>query len=104
MEVDDHGYIPVDARLRTNVPHIYAVDVIGQPMLAHKAHEGHVAAEVIAGEDRTFRPSIPSIPAIRKWRGWEKRKKPKLRVWITKHPRSPGRRPVALWLQPRQLV
>ena len=64
VEVDDHGYIPVDARLRTNVPHIYAVgDVIGQPMLAHKGvHEGHVAAEVIAGEDRTFQPeAIPSI-------------------------------------------
>ena len=64
VEVDDHGYIPVDTRLRTNVPHIYAVgDVIGQPMLAHKGvHEGHVAAEVIGGEDRTFQPeAIPSI-------------------------------------------
>ena len=52
VAVSDRGFIPVDIQMRTNVPHIFAIgDIIGQPMLAHKAvHEGHVAAEVIAGE------------------------------------------------------
>ncbi|HET9074579.1 MAG TPA: dihydrolipoyl dehydrogenase [Solirubrobacteraceae bacterium] len=51
VHVDARGFIPVDAQLRTNVPNIFAIgDVVGQPMLAHKAtHEGKVAAEVIAG-------------------------------------------------------
>jgi dihydrolipoamide dehydrogenase len=50
--VTDRGFIPVDVQMRTNVPNIFAIgDLVGQPMLAHKAvHEGHVAAEVIAGE------------------------------------------------------
>jgi dihydrolipoamide dehydrogenase len=50
--VTDRGFIPVDIQMRTNVPHIFAIgDIVGQPMLAHKAvHEAHVAAEVIAGE------------------------------------------------------
>ncbi len=50
--VGDRGFIPVDIQMRTNVAHIFAIgDVVGQPMLAHKAtHEGHVAAEVAAGE------------------------------------------------------
>ncbi|WP_114649972.1 dihydrolipoyl dehydrogenase [Pseudothauera hydrothermalis] len=50
--VNERGFIPVDAQMRTNVPHIFAIgDIVGQPMLAHKAvHEGHVAAEVAAGE------------------------------------------------------
>ncbi len=50
--VGERGFIPVDAQMRTNVAHIFAIgDVVGQPMLAHKAvHEGHVAAEVAAGE------------------------------------------------------
>jgi dihydrolipoamide dehydrogenase len=52
VAVTDRGYINVDIQMRTNVPHIFAIgDVVGQPMLAHKAvHEAHVAAEVIAGE------------------------------------------------------
>ncbi|MGQ9724386.1 MAG: dihydrolipoyl dehydrogenase [Tepidimonas sp.] len=52
VAVNDRGFIPVDVQMRTNVPHIFAVgDIVGQPMLAHKAvHEAHVAAEVIAGE------------------------------------------------------
>ena len=52
VTVTDRGFIPVDVQMRTNVPHIFAIgDLVGQPMLAHKAvHEGHVAAEVIAGE------------------------------------------------------
>ena len=52
VAVTDRGFINVDIQMRTNVPHIFAIgDIVGQPMLAHKAvHEGHVAAEVIAGE------------------------------------------------------
>ena len=52
VDVTDRGFINVDIQMRTNVPHIFAIgDIVGQPMLAHKAvHEGHVAAEVIAGE------------------------------------------------------
>ena len=52
VAVSERGFIDVDIQMRTNVPHIFAIgDVVGQPMLAHKAvHEAHVAAEVIAGE------------------------------------------------------
>ncbi|MDO5290983.1 MAG: dihydrolipoyl dehydrogenase [Pseudomonadota bacterium] len=52
VAVTDRGFIHVDVQMRTNVPHIFAIgDIVGQPMLAHKAvHEAHVAAEVIAGE------------------------------------------------------
>ena len=52
VDVTERGFINVDKQMRTNVSHIFAIgDVVGQPMLAHKAvHEGHVAAEVIAGE------------------------------------------------------
>jgi len=64
IEVDERGFIPVDAHMQTNVPHIYAIgDIVGNPMLAHKAvHEGHVAAEVIAGLPALFDPmTIPSV-------------------------------------------
>jgi dihydrolipoamide dehydrogenase len=65
VTVDDAGFIPVDAQLRTNVPWIYAIgDIVGEPMLAHKAsHEGKVATEVIAGvPGAAFDPrSIPSV-------------------------------------------
>jgi dihydrolipoyl dehydrogenase len=65
VTVDDAGFIPVDRQLRTNVPGIYAIgDVVGGPMLAHKAsHEGKVAAEVIAGvPGAEFDPrTIPSV-------------------------------------------
>jgi dihydrolipoamide dehydrogenase len=52
VSVSERGFINVDIQMRTNVPHIFAIgDIVGQPMLAHKAvHEAHVAAEVIAGE------------------------------------------------------
>jgi len=52
ITVNERGFIPVNIQMRTNVSHIFAIgDIVGQPMLAHKAvHEGHVAAEVIAGE------------------------------------------------------
>ena len=54
VTVTDRGFIPVDIQMRTNVAHIFAVgDIVGQPMLEHKAvHEAHVAAEVIAGEQK----------------------------------------------------
>ena len=65
VTVDPQGFIPVDSRMRTNVPGIYAIgDVVGGPMLAHKAtHEGKVAAEVIAGQaGAEFDPrAIPSV-------------------------------------------
>ncbi|MET0089443.1 MAG: dihydrolipoyl dehydrogenase [Candidatus Thiodiazotropha sp.] len=64
VNVDERGFIPVDATMRTNVPNIYAIgDVVGQPMLAHKAtHEAKVAAEVIAGLPSSFDPlTIPSV-------------------------------------------
>ena len=62
--VNAHGFIPVDKQQRSNVPHIYAVgDIVGDPMLAHKAtHEGKVAAEVIAGHKTSFDAlTIPSV-------------------------------------------
>lgn len=64
VQVDDRGFIAVDNQMRTNVPHIYAIgDIVGQPMLAHKAvHEGHVAAEVIAGEKAYFDARV--IPSV----------------------------------------
>ena len=64
VTVDEAGFIPVDAQMRTNVPHIFAIgDIVGQPMLAHKAtHEGKVAAEVISGMKSFFEPmTIPSV-------------------------------------------
>ncbi len=64
VTVDERGFIPVDRQLRTNVPWIHAIgDIVGGPMLAHKAtHEGHVAAEVIAGHDVEFDArTIPSV-------------------------------------------
>ena len=64
VAVDERGFIPVDSQLRTNVPHIFAIgDIVGQPMLAHKAvHEGHVAAEAAAGQKSYFdSKQIPSV-------------------------------------------
>jgi len=63
--VGDRGFIPVDVQMRTNVPHIFAIgDIVGQPMLAHKAvHEGHVAAEVAAG-DQHARFDARVIPSV----------------------------------------
>jgi dihydrolipoamide dehydrogenase len=64
VNVDNNGFIPVDKQQRTNVPHIFAIgDIIGQPMLAHKAvHEGKVAAEVIAGHKTHFDAlTIPNV-------------------------------------------
>ena len=64
VTADDHGFISVDKQLRTNVAHIFAIgDVVGQPMLAHKAmHEGKVAAEVTAGKNSFFDARV--IPSV----------------------------------------
>jgi dihydrolipoamide dehydrogenase len=64
MNVDERGFIAVDKQMRTNIPHIYAIgDVVGNPMLAHKAvHEGKIAAEVIAGMPSQWQAlTIPSV-------------------------------------------
>jgi dihydrolipoamide dehydrogenase len=64
VAVTERGFIEVDRQMRTNVPHIFAIgDIVGQPMLAHKAvHEGHVAAEAAAGEKSFFDARV--IPAV----------------------------------------
>jgi len=64
VSVSDRGFIAVDTQMRTNVPHIFAIgDIVGQPMLAHKAvHEGHVAAEVACGEKSYFDARV--IPSV----------------------------------------
>ena len=64
VAVDDRGFIAADQQMRTNVSHIFAIgDIVGQPMLAHKAvHEGHVAAEAAAGQKSFFdAKQIPSV-------------------------------------------
>jgi len=64
VKVDPHGFVRVDGQRRTAEPSIYAIgDVVGEPMLAHKAsHEGRVAAEAIAGHQVAFEPR--AIPAV----------------------------------------
>jgi len=64
VQATDRGFIAVDRQMRTNVPHIFAIgDLVGQPMLAHKAtHEGKVAAEVCAGEKSEFVARV--IPSV----------------------------------------
>ena len=64
VAVTDRGFIEVDRQMRTNVPHIFAIgDIVGQPMLAHKAvHEAHVAAEVAAGQKSFFDARV--IPSV----------------------------------------
>jgi dihydrolipoamide dehydrogenase len=65
VAVNERGFIPVDKQMRTNVAHIFAIgDIVGQPMLAHKAvHEAHVAAEVASGDDKAMFDArvIPSV-------------------------------------------
>jgi dihydrolipoamide dehydrogenase len=64
VTVSDRGFIAVDAQMRTNQPHIFAIgDIVGNPMLAHKAvHEGHVAAEAAAGQKSFFDARV--IPSV----------------------------------------
>ncbi len=74
VTVNERGFVPVDNQMRTNVPGIFAIgDIVGQPMLAHKAsHEAKVAAEVAAGHKAFFdaRVILPWPTRIRKWPGW----------------------------------
>ena len=64
VNVTKQGFIPVDGQLRTNVPHIFGIgDIVGEPMLAHKAtHEGKLAAEIIAGQKAAF--DVRTIPSV----------------------------------------
>ena len=64
VDLDDHGFVKVDAQMRTNHSHIFAIgDIAGQPMLAHKAsHEGVLVAEVIAGQNRVY--DAKTVPAV----------------------------------------
>jgi len=64
ITIDEQGFIPVTRQQRSNVPHIFAIgDIVGQPMLAHKAaHEGRVAAEVAAGQKSSFDAAV--IPSV----------------------------------------
>ena len=64
VQVTERGFIPVDKQMRTNVPHIFAIgDLVGQPMLAHKAtHEGKLAAEVAAGQKKEWVARV--IPSV----------------------------------------
>ena len=64
IQVNERGFIPVDQQMRTNLPHIFAIgDIVGEPMLAHKAtYEGKLAAEIIAGHKAIFDArTIPSV-------------------------------------------
>ena len=64
INVSERGFIPTDKEMRTNIPHIFAIgDIVGNPMLAHKGvHEGHVAAEVAAGQKSGFDTTV--IPSV----------------------------------------
>ncbi|MGZ9058777.1 MAG: dihydrolipoyl dehydrogenase [Burkholderiaceae bacterium] len=103
VTVTERGFIEVDRQMRTNVPHIFAIgDIVGNPMLAHKAvHEGHVAAEVAAGEKSYFDARvIPSVaytdPEIA-WAGIteEEAKAQKIKVKVGKFPWQASGRAIA---------
>ncbi len=104
VEVDGQGFIQTDANFATTVPHIYAIgDVIGQPMLAHKAaHEGMVLADRVAGKDVGFEPkAIPAVvftdPAVA-WAGYTEAeaKEKNLDIVMKKMPWSASGRAVTL--------
>ena len=103
IAVDQRGYIAVDKQMRTNVAHIYAIgDVVGQPMLAHKAvHEAHVAAEAAAGQKSIFDARvIPSVaytdPEIA-WVGLteDEAKKQGIKIGVGKFPWAASGRAIA---------
>ncbi len=103
VSVNDRGFISVDGQMRTNVPHIFAIgDIVGQPMLAHKAvHEGHVAAEVAAGQksyfDATVIPSVAYTDPEIAWVGLteEEAKKQGIKVGVGKFPWAASGRAIA---------
>jgi dihydrolipoamide dehydrogenase len=103
VAVNERGFISVDAQMRTNIPHIYAIgDIAKQPMLAHKAvHEGHVAAEAAAGQKSYFDARvIPSVaytdPEIA-WAGLteEEAKKQGVKFGVAKFPWTASGRAIA---------
>ena len=103
VTVNERGFIPVDAQMRTNIPHIYAIgDIANLPMLAHKAvHEGHVAAEAAAGQKSYFDARvIPSVaytdPEIA-WAGSteEEAKKDGIKFGVAKFPWAASGRAIA---------
>jgi len=103
VTVNERGFIPVDAQMRTNIPHIYAIgDIAKLPMLAHKAvHEGHVAAEAAAGQKSYFDARvIPSVaytdPEIA-WAGSteEEAKKDGIKFGVAKFPWAASGRAIA---------
>jgi dihydrolipoamide dehydrogenase len=103
VKVGERGYIEVDSQMRTNVPHIFAIgDIVGQPMLAHKAvHEGHVAAEAAAGHKSHFDARvIPSVAYTDPEVAWvglteEEAKDKGVRVGAAKFPWSASGRAIA---------
>ena len=103
IAVDQRGYIAVDRQMRTNVPHIYAIgDIVGQPMLAHKAvHEGHVAAEAAAGQKSFFDARvIPSVAYTDPEVAWvglteDEAKKQGVKIGVGKFPWAASGRAIA---------
>ena len=103
VAVNERGFIAVDGQMRTNVPHIFAIgDIVGQPMLAHKAvHEGHVAAEAAAGQksyfDATVIPSVAYTDPEIAWVGLteEEAKKQGIKVGVGKFPWAASGRAIA---------
>ena len=103
VTVNERGFIPVDSQMRTNVPNIFAIgDVVGQPMLAHKAvHEGHVAAEAATGLKSHFDARvIPSVAYVDPEIAWvgvseEEAKKQGLRYSVGKFPWAASGRAIA---------
>jgi dihydrolipoamide dehydrogenase len=103
IAVDQRGYIAVDKQMRTNVAHIYAIgDVVGQPMLAHKAvHEAHVAAEAAAGQKSIFDARvIPSVAYTDPEVAWvglteDEAKKQGIKIGVGKFPWAASGRAIA---------
>ena len=103
VSVDQRGYIAVDKQMRTNVAHIYAIgDVVGQPMLAHKAvHEAHVAAEAAAGQKSFFDARvIPSVAYTDPEVAWvglteDEAKKQGIKIGVGKFPWAASGRAIA---------
>jgi dihydrolipoyl dehydrogenase len=103
IAVDERGFIPVDTQMRTNVPHIFAIgDIVGQPMLAHKAvHEGHVAAEAAAGQKSHFDALvIPSVAYTHPEVAWvglgeDEAKKQGRKIEVAKFPWAASGRAIA---------
>ena len=103
IAVNQRGYIAVDKQMRTNVAHIYAIgDVVGQPMLAHKAvHEAHVAAEAAAGQKSIFDARvIPSVAYTDPEVAWvglteDEAKKQGIKIGVGKFPWAASGRAIA---------